>query len=482
MASSELNEIWNADEERMPLKCESGNDSTTEKPQLSSKASAFSIAAIIGSSKTQTPEDNVSTCTEEPIFLRSDECMDSVSNEIPQSSPGSPDRPVKVEVSKDEFLPSRKERKAKHAASSSGSKDLEHIECRLETKELWDKFHDLGTEMIITKSGRRMFPTSRVSFTGLESGTKYLVLMDIVPVDNKRYRYAYHRSSWLVAGKADPPLPARFYVHPDSPFTGEQLHKQTVSFEKVKLTNNMLDKTGHIILNSMHKYQPRIHIVKKKDSSSNQQTFASLDTEEFRTFIFPETVFIAVTAYQNQLITKLKIDSNPFAKGFRDSTRLTEFERESMESLLHQHTYARSPIRSYSDVDCDDLFLRHREMLLAKDENCNGEKQSIYPSSTWSVWRPLCSTMMGPAAFPPRPLYTLYGGFLGINSGLPFPGIGFQPMGITGGYPLRDMSENVGLMTSPEQLNKNHSYLGLNRYHPYLSRDKLKSSESPDVD
>lgn len=26
-------------------------------------------------------------------------------------------------------------------------------------------------------------------------------------------------------------------------------------------------------------------------------------------------------------ITKLKIDSNPFAKGFRDSTRLTEFER-----------------------------------------------------------------------------------------------------------------------------------------------------------
>ncbi len=26
-------------------------------------------------------------------------------------------------------------------------------------------------------------------------------------------------------------------------------------------------------------------------------------------------------------ITKLKIDSNPFAKGFRDSSRLMEFER-----------------------------------------------------------------------------------------------------------------------------------------------------------
>lgn len=32
--------------------------------------------------------------------------------------------------------------------------ELVNIECHLETKELWDKFHDLGTEMIITKTGR----------------------------------------------------------------------------------------------------------------------------------------------------------------------------------------------------------------------------------------------------------------------------------------------------------------------------------------
>ncbi|KAF4523655.1 hypothetical protein B566_EDAN006025 [Ephemera danica] len=32
--------------------------------------------------------------------------------------------------------------------------ELRHVSCHLETKELWDKFHDLGTEMIITKSGR----------------------------------------------------------------------------------------------------------------------------------------------------------------------------------------------------------------------------------------------------------------------------------------------------------------------------------------
>lgn len=79
-----------------------------------------------------------------------------------------------------------------------------------------------------------------------------------------------------------------------------------------------------IVLNSMHRYQPRIHLVKWREHCNSIQ---DLEQEEYRTYIFPETVFTAVTAYQNQLITKLKIDSNPFAKGFRDSSRLTDFDR-----------------------------------------------------------------------------------------------------------------------------------------------------------
>ena len=92
-----------------------------------------------------------------------------------------------------------------------------------------------------------MFPTVRCSFTNLKSDQKYWVLIDIIPCDNKRYRYAYHRSSWLVAGKADPPPPHRLYAHPDAPYSGEQLRKQVVSFEKVKLTNNEMDKNGQVI-------------------------------------------------------------------------------------------------------------------------------------------------------------------------------------------------------------------------------------------
>ena len=38
--------------------------------------------------------------------------------------------------------------------SPACSRELAGVECRLETKDLWDKFHELGTEMIITKTGR----------------------------------------------------------------------------------------------------------------------------------------------------------------------------------------------------------------------------------------------------------------------------------------------------------------------------------------
>ena len=53
-------------------------------------------------------------------------------------------------------------------------------------------------------------------------------------------------SSWIVAGKADPHCPGRFHVHPDSPQTGSAWMKNIISFDKLKLTNNLLDENGHV--------------------------------------------------------------------------------------------------------------------------------------------------------------------------------------------------------------------------------------------
>ncbi|XP_055942254.1 T-box transcription factor TBX3-like [Argiope bruennichi] len=180
----------------------------------------------------------------------------------------------------------------------------------LESKDLWDQFHKLGTEMVITKSGRRMFPAYKVRVSGLDKKAKYILLMDIVAADDCRYKF--HNSRWVVAGKADPEMPKRMYIHPDSPSTGEQWMQKVVSFHKLKITNNISDKHGFTILNSMHKYQPRFHLVRAND-------ILKLPYSTFRTYVFKETEFIAVTAYQNEKITQLKIDNNPFAKGFRDT-------------------------------------------------------------------------------------------------------------------------------------------------------------------
>lgn len=91
-----------------------------------------------------------------------------------------------------------------------------------------------------------MFPTFQVRLYGMEQNTKYMLMMDFVSVDDKRYRYAFHSSKWLVAGKADPSVPGRVHVHPDSPCTGTQWMKQIVSFDKLKLTNNLMDDNGHV--------------------------------------------------------------------------------------------------------------------------------------------------------------------------------------------------------------------------------------------
>lgn len=89
-----------------------------------------------------------------------------------------------------------------------------------------------------------MFPPFKVRVDGLDKTAKYILLMDIVAVDDCRYKF--HNSRWTVAGKADPEMPKRMYIHPDSPSRGEQWMSKPVAFHKLKLTNNISDKHGFV--------------------------------------------------------------------------------------------------------------------------------------------------------------------------------------------------------------------------------------------
>nr|CAD7424273.1 unnamed protein product [Timema monikensis] len=148
-----------------------------------------------------------------------------------------------------------------------------------------------------------------------------LLWLNVLPLDHRRRDLSRHLHSSRATKQPDttfhPPSPTKQHVH------SLYSYRETGTFRTISLVTGVKGATS-IVLNSMHRYQPRIHIVKWREHGG---PITDLEAEEYRTYIFPESVFTAVTAYQNQLITKLKIDSNPFAKGFRDSSRLTDFDR-----------------------------------------------------------------------------------------------------------------------------------------------------------
>lgn len=83
----------------------------------------------------------------------------------------------------------------------------------------------------------------------------------------------------------------------------------------------------------MHRYQPRIHLVKKRDSVSTVPV-TDLEVEEFRTFIFTETIFTAVTAYQNQLVRK-RVSKKKKIKRKRESLLIGHYhEKYSLVPLF----------------------------------------------------------------------------------------------------------------------------------------------------
>ena len=88
-----------------------------------------------------------------------------------------------------------------------------------------------------------------------DANCSYDVILDILPVDSRRYRYVYHRSSWVVSDRApvdaaEAPARAevmRSYRHADGPFRADQLTQRAISFDRVKLTNNRnVNRNGYV--------------------------------------------------------------------------------------------------------------------------------------------------------------------------------------------------------------------------------------------
>ncbi|XP_075194336.1 T-box transcription factor T-like isoform X2 [Anomaloglossus baeobatrachus] len=267
------------------------------------------------------------------------------------------------------------------AGSEKGDPTERELKVILEETDLWKRFKVLTNEMIVTKNGRRMFPVLKISVTGLDPNAMYSFLMDFVTADNNRWKYV--NGEWVPGGKPEPQTPSCVYIHPDSPNFGAHWMKAPVSFSKVKLTNKM-NGEGQIMLNSLHKYEPRIHIVRV---GGPQKMITSHS--------FPETQFIAVTAYQNEEITALKIKHNPFAKAFLDAKERNDHKDFIDDAEMNQQSgYTQSSYTENSSA-CLPVFQSnehwpglqmqtHNGMLSLNNANGTSSSSCQYPS-LWSV-------------------------------------------------------------------------------------------------
>lgn len=100
-----------------------------------------------------------------------------------------------------------------------------------------------------------------------------------------------------------------------------------------------------IILNSMHKYQPRIHIVKADENNG----FGSKNTA-FCTHVFPETAFIAVTSYQNHKVKTLP--SAPGSAGGNAQETRRSGNRKAFHARSSSHAEARDARGEYLKGVC----------------------------------------------------------------------------------------------------------------------------------
>ncbi|XP_061185875.1 T-box transcription factor TBX20-like [Saccostrea echinata] len=171
--------------------------------------------------------------------------------------------------------------------------------------KLWYKFLKVGTEMIINRNGRRMFPYVEFYLRGLDPFGLYDVIFDIIPASNKSFKFLNNK--WIPIARKKEDYKNHPFKHPDSPRIGSEWMTRKISFEKIKLSNKPSTKPGMFTLHTFQKYLVRISLVKREKDDG-------LSVVEFP---IQATTFIAVTAYNNKDVTVMKINSNPHSKGFR---------------------------------------------------------------------------------------------------------------------------------------------------------------------
>ncbi|KAI9009494.1 hypothetical protein BC832DRAFT_608632 [Gaertneriomyces semiglobifer] len=170
----------------------------------------------------------------------------------------------------------------------------------LERASLWQQFSAVGNEMIVTKSGRCLFPVLSFRAVNLIPSHTYSVAIQLVQTVSNRFKFS--GGQWKPVPLESDGTKRRIINEPCGPLafagtpkSGLYWMNQGATFGKIKATNRKQAKLppDHFYLTSSREYAPRIYLMNHTINSTTR-------------FTYDETKFIAVTHYQNEKCNLLK--------------------------------------------------------------------------------------------------------------------------------------------------------------------------------
>lgn len=227
------------------------------------------------------------------------------------------------------------------------------IALKLLDNSLWREFDAQHNEMIITKIGRNLFPILEFGFKGLSEHSKYRIGITMEAMSYNKLKYTGGR--WESLDVVEELLKSNEVFLEKS---GRELLTRGLKLEKLKLTNSKdaVHKSDQMIrVQSMRQYIPTINLY---------EIYPHGGYNHVGRFKFPETKFIAVTAYQSDQVKHLKVQKNKFAQGFRDGSKA------STSTIAPTSTGTKRPTSTTSSNSSPDstLSIDVPDFLVAKKE------------------------------------------------------------------------------------------------------------------
>ena len=183
--------------------------------------------------------------------------------------------------------------------TNHGARNTPYVE--LGEKDLWQNLHSIGNEMLISRGGGLLNPRLTVKIFNLHQDKFYKVMVDCEPKDNFQYRF--DGLNWYTHSTTSRIEHESYYTHPSSPASGGMWMENPVTFPDLRLTNTSSNHENQIVLNSMKKYQPKIHIVE----CLSPMELTPIDSW---VYAFNETEFISITGgYKNRQVREMKKES-----------------------------------------------------------------------------------------------------------------------------------------------------------------------------